>query len=417
MEDAVLSRRTRPALSALAAISGLAAALCGYGAFAAAPPITDLPLGEPALAARHAPLVLDAVTDTAKGELITPAELARRLEGVRILFVGEEHTDLDAHRVQARVIEALHRAGRRVLIGLEMFPVTEPEMLDRWREGLFTEKGFVQLADWYENWGYPWAYYREIFLYARDNGLELRGVNVPREIVSTVRTKGMEALTSEQRALLPASIDVTDESFRRLFRASFEGDDALHAQLTDEQLQGMLRAQATWDAAMGWNAAQAVQKTGDSNAIIVVLIGAGHVSYGLGAERQIRARFDGRIASLIPVHVKDNEGREIRMVRASYADFVWGTPEQKAPEYPALGISLAGKLGKSPTKIIQVSKDSPAARAGLVVGDVLLELDGRRIGDFAELRALTADYRWGDVARAKLERDSKPLEVEVAFRR
>lgn len=417
MADALLSHGPRRVLPVRAAILGLAAALCGCGAFAAAPPITDLPLGEPALAARHAPLALDAVTDTAKGEFITPAELARRLEGVRILFIGEEHTDLDAHRVQARVIEALHRAGRRVLIGLEMFPVTEPEMLERWREGLLTESGFVKLSEWYENWGYPWAYYREIFLYARDNRLEMHGVNVPREVVSTMRTKGVDALAPEQRALLPASIDAADEGFRRLFRASFESDDALHAKLTDEQLEGMLRAQATWDAAMGWNAAQAVQKTNDPNAIIVVLIGTGHVSYGLGAERQIRGSFEGRIASLIPVHVKDGEGRDIRKVRASYADFVWGIPEQKAPEFPSLGISLAGKLGKSPTKIIQVSKDSPAARAGLTAGDVLLEIDGRTVGAFAELRELTAGYRWGDVARVKLERDGKPLEVEVAFRR
>lgn len=408
-----MSRGRRPALLA---VLGLATAFCGREAPAEAI-LTDLKLGDPARAARHAPLVLDAVTDTAKGDLITPRELARRLEGVRILFIGEQHTDLDAHRVQARAIEALHRAGRRVLVGLEMFPVTEPQMLDHWREGLLTEQGFVQLSDWYENWGYPWGYYREIFLYAREQGLELHGVNVPREIVSTVRMKGLEALTPEQRALLPASIDATDPGFRTLFRASFQSDDALHAKLTEEQLEGMLRAQATWDAAMGWNAAQAVRKANDPNAIIVVLIGTGHVSYGLGAERQIRERFDGRIASLIPVAVRDEKGRAVQKVRASYADFVWGIPEQRAPEFPSLGISLAGAPGKAPMKIIQVSGDSPAARAGLAVGDVLLEIDGTKIDSFARLRELTASYRWGDSATVRIERGGAARTFEVAFRR
>lgn len=395
---------------------GLALAFCGREAAVAAA-LTDLALGDAASAARRAPLTLDAVTDTSNGELIAPAELARRLAGVQILFVGEEHTDLDAHRVQLRTIEALQRAGRRVLIGLEMFPVTGQEVLDRWREGLLTEDGFVKLSDWYESWGYPWGYYREIFLFARDRHLELRGVNVPREIISAVRAKGFESLTPEQRALLPEGIDTTDAGFRTLFRASFETGDALHAKLDAAQLEGMLRAQAAWDAAMGWNAAQAVQKTNDPNAIIVVLIGTGHVSYGLGAERQLRGRFPGRIASLITVAVRDAEGREVRQVRASYADFVWGIPEQKAPELPMLGISLAGRLGAAPTKIIQVSEGSPAARAGLAVGDVLLEIDGEKVASFARLRELTAAYRWGDVARVKLERGGKPLELAVAFRR
>lgn len=401
----------------LAALTGLGLAMALCGGAAAAAVLTDLELGEPVRAARHAPLVLDAVTDTSNGELITPDELARRLAGVQILFVGEEHTDLDAHRVQARVIEALHRAGRRVLIGLEMFPTTQQEVLDRWRAGWFTEDGFVKLSDWYESWGYPWAYYREIFLFAHDHRLELRGVNVPREVVATVRARGFDALTAAQRRLLPEGIDTGDAGFRTLFRASFESGDALHARLSPEQLEGMLRAQATWDAAMGWNAAQAVQATKDPNAIIVVLIGTGHVSYGLGAARQLRGRFAGRVSSLIPVAVRDPEGREVPQVRASYADFVWGIPEQKAPELPWLGVSLAGRLGTSPTKIIQVSEGSPAARAGLAVGDILLGLDAEKIDSFGRLRELTAACRWGDVARVRLERDGKPLELEVAFRR
>lgn len=107
----------------------------------------------------------------------------------------------------------------------------------------------------------------------------------------------------------------------------------------------------------------------------------------------------------------------VPQVRASYADFVWGIPEQKAPELPWLGVSLAGRLGTSPTKIIQVSEGSPAARAGLAVGDILLALDAEKIDSFGRLRELTAACRWGDVARVRLERDGKPLELEVAFRR
>ena len=34
-------------------------------------------------------------------------------------------------------------------------------------------RGFVELSHWYGNWGYNWGYYRDIFAYARDEGLEM----------------------------------------------------------------------------------------------------------------------------------------------------------------------------------------------------------------------------------------------------
>ena len=49
---------------------------------------------------------------TAKGDVITADELAARLDGVELLFVGESHTDYEFHQVQLRTIEELQRRGR-----------------------------------------------------------------------------------------------------------------------------------------------------------------------------------------------------------------------------------------------------------------------------------------------------------------
>jgi len=114
-------------------------------ALAAGSPSQDvlhLALGDDARARYEVSLELDAITDTAAQQQITPAELAARLDEVELLFVGESHTDMDVHRVQRRVIEALVERGRTVLIGLEMYPYTEQRFLDQWVDGLFTEKGF-----------------------------------------------------------------------------------------------------------------------------------------------------------------------------------------------------------------------------------------------------------------------------------
>lgn len=407
------SVRTGKLIRAVASAAALF--ICGT---ALAEGTLDLAIGDPARAQRIAPLVLDAATDTANDQLLTPQELAARLADTKILFIGEEHTNLEFHRVQLRVIQALHDAGREVLIGLEMFPYTQQAVLDKWTRGRMTEQQFVDGSGWYETWSHHWGHYRDIFLYAKANKLAMYGINAPREVVRTMRAKGIEALDADARAHMPPNLDLTSEEHRAMFRASFSADDLLHmTSLNEEQREGMYRAQATWDGAMGWNAMKALKEHGGPKAIMVVLIGSGHVTYGLGAERQIRPHFDGRISSLVPVAVLDENNQPRKGVRASYANFLWGVPATDGPGLPVLGVSLAGRMGKSPTKVIDLDKESPAAMAGIRIGDVLLSLDGTPIDSMTALQRKTADYVWGDAAKLIIQRGTEELTLIVPFRR
>lgn len=422
---------TRPSTAAPAAFA-IALALLFPAAGRADSKIYHLAIGDPDRRDREVPLVLDAVTDAATGELLTPAGLARRLEDAEIVFVGESHTSIDFHRAQLRLIEALDRAGREVLIGLEMFPYTEQEHLDHWHRGLLTEDGFVALSRWYESWGYPWGYYRDIFLYARDRGIPLFAVNAPREVVSAVREQGFEGLAEKDRAHLPETIDLDSDEHRALFRAYFEpeeeaggdGDEeedsggGLHSGMSDEQLESMFAAQVTWDATMAHNAATALREHGGEDAILVVLIGSGHVAYGLGAERQAANHFDGTTASVIPIPVADADGEPTPTVRASYADFVWGLPPETDALYPSLGLSTTAAGDADPRRRVTfVSAGSAAGAAGVAVGDLLLALDGEPLPDKEALQRRMAEKRWGDAAALTVERQGEPIEIEVVFRR
>jgi uncharacterized iron-regulated protein len=405
-------------LNAVRVLAVAMVAIPGLGAtpvLGAGQAMLHMEIGDPARKTREVPLVLDGITDTATGELVSPETMAERLADVGILLIGESHTDQGFHDVQLRTIKALHDAGRQVLIGLEMYPYTEQAVLDGWIAGRYSEEAFVEQGRWYENWGYHWNYYRNIFAYARDNRLPMYAINSPREVVKSVRTRGFGNLTSAQAAHLPPRLADEDDEHRRMYRAFFDKDDALH--MDETALDGMYRAQTMWDATMGWNALQALKARGDTNAIMVVLIGAGHVTFGLGAERQIDPHYDGRIASLVPVPVVDDEGKPVDRVRASYASFIWGLPRESDTLYPSMGVSLMGKLGKDPGQIIQVSEDSVAMRAGLKVGDVLLSLDGTPIDSSTALSKQMAKYRWGDVANARIRRNGEEMDLGIGFRR
>ncbi len=399
-------------------IAVLANLLVAAVALAAAEDPLHLPIGDPARRDREVPLVLDAITDAAANATLKPSELPTRLASVRILFVGEAHVSVESHAVELSVIRELVRAGRRVSVGLEMFPADAQEVLDDWTAGRMSEEMFTERSRWFRHWSYNWGYYRGIFLFARDNGLKLFGVNVPPEVVSTVGRKGLEALGPEQKALLPPRVDWDDAELKRLFRASFD-EDEFHGALSGEMLNRMVQAQATWDAAFGWNAARAAKAAADPKAIVVVLLGHGHVFYGRGAERQARLWFDGKTSSLVSVAVSDRDkGRcDIRTVRASLADFVWGVPEEDSTLYPSPGFSTRWVQTENLPEVLQVDKKSAAERAGLKVGDRLVELDGRPAADREAIHRAFATKRWGDSARLTVRRVSETVSLELLFRR
>lgn len=404
---------TRSLLGSLAAVM-----IFGVGAALAIERSLTLEIGDPERSKRRVPLVLDAVTDSRSGELLSPAELVARLAGERLVLVGESHTDVNFHDAQLRIIRGLHDAGRKVVVGLEMFPYTKQAQLGAWIAGEYSEEQFLEQAQWYDAWGYHWNYYRHIFVFARDQRLPMYGLNTPREVVAAVRKKGFEELTEEERAHMPPSIDTSSEEHFRLFQAFFDDEDEFHAAMSDEQWRAMFDAQCTWDAGFGHHALRALERHPAPETVMVVLVGSGHVAYDLGIQRQMAKWAEVATATVIPIPVRlEDDEEHITEVQASYADFVWGMPPATDPVYPSLGISTRSSGDLETRTIIYVAEGSVAERAGFQVGDVLLEVDGRPLPDKATFARLMAEKRWGDLAVITVHRGDLTLELQVAFRR
>ncbi len=375
----------------------------------------DLAIGDAARKDRQVALAVDQIHDTIRGVDVSPAEIAESLSDAAIVLVGESHTSHEAHRVQAMVIEALHQAGRRVILGLEMFPASAPTApFDRWIRGGLDEAALLREAGWYDYWGYPFDYYREIFDIARRHRLTIRGVNAPRAIISGVGRRGLSGIGAMDRAQLPPTIDTTNAEHRQLFVAYVGGGSATHgAGMPPEMLQRMIDAQSTWDATMAQQAAQLHADAKDPKAVVVVLVGSGHVAYGLGIAHQARAYTEARVATVMPVAATPGTPEQ---VRASLGDILWGVPTETYPLYPTLGVSFRSS-GEQPNTVLMVSPGSPAEALGIKPGDVLSALDDTPIRKDVDVRAWIDRKVWGDAVRATVQRGTETLTLDGRLRR
>lgn len=99
--------------------------------------------------------------------------------------------------------------------------------------------------------------------------------------------------------------------------------------------------------------------------------------------------------------------------------FEWTT------EKPRLGVMIMtltpelrthfGAPDHSGVLVARVEPGSPAARAGLVVGDVVVDIRGHSIDDAGDVRAALATIGKGQGVAIKLIRDRKPVTVQATM--
>ncbi|MFO0752101.1 MAG: ChaN family lipoprotein [Thermodesulfovibrionales bacterium] len=206
--------------------------------------------------------------------------MIRDIGGADVVLVGESHGERSHHAAQLAVIKALRGVRPPLAVGLEMFRADSQDALDRWIGGEMTLQKFLQI--YYDNWSFPWAYYSDIFFYAREKGIPLVGLNIPRRIAQKVAWTGFSSLTPDELKELPPGItcDVDREYMdfiRRTYEAHRGGDAGSFTRFCE--------AQMLWDKVMARHLVAYLKRNPGST--VVVLAGSGH-SWKRGIPEQIR---------------------------------------------------------------------------------------------------------------------------------
>jgi uncharacterized iron-regulated protein len=251
----------------------------------------------------------ETIMDTKTGRDISYGQLIEHLSQVRIVYVGEHHTNVRHHEIQLEIIRTLAALRPNIVIGMEMFDRSYQPKLERWTAGQMTWDEFLKQVHWYANWKYSSDLYRDILDYIRSRQLQLVGLNIPFCLPSKIAIGGLASLSAAERAQLPQEIDTTQGAHREYIAAIFEE----HHFTGKSDFEFFYEAQCAWEDGM----AQAIADQGEPD-MMVVLVGNGHIVRKFG----IPERAHKRLALPYRTVYLATHGMT---VTAEDADFIWTT--------------------------------------------------------------------------------------------
>jgi uncharacterized iron-regulated protein len=347
-------------------------------------------------------------TDVVDLSLVTGmTALVEKLQGRRVVFVGENHDRYEDHLEELAIIEGLQARGRDLAIGVEFFQQPFQKYLDAYVAGEISEKEMLRRTEYFDRWRFDYRLYQPILRFAREHRIPVIALNLEREITQKVADGGMRALTPAERARIPAEIDRSDKEYRKRIQEVFEQ----HPKTGKLTFEHFLDVQLLWDEGMAARGALYLEKHPAKD--MVILAGAGHVEYGQGIPQRLLRR--ARASSAIVLDGTD------RRPDPKLADFLlYPHPEELSP--PALlGVMLDTKSVGKGIAVRGFARGSGAKAAGIEVNDRILRIDGEPISSYSDIRIAMLDRRPGqkvkvEVLRKHMIASDERLTFEVELR-
>ncbi len=339
------------------------------------------------------------------GLTVSVEQMIDTVSGSRVIYIGETHDNLEAHRVQLEIIRRLQEQfPGQISVGMEMFRRSAQDDLDHWQKGNLPDKQFRKLFR--KNWGHGYGLYQPIFEYLKENSIPLIGLKSSRALEQKFRDGG-----PDQDGL--PEIDLTDEYHRAYSMSLFGGNDT-HTGVVSKPYQMLL----LWEESMAETVANFLKDEANENRKLVVLAGGFHVQYGYGIPKRAFRRVPHAYSIILPEVTeipKELKNREMKMqtsvsIPLLASNFSWKVSYiVPPPNRIKLGVFL--KELENGLKVLEVEKGSNAERMNLQKDDVLLELDGNALADVENLAAQLQKYNFGDTVRLKIVRGGSKQEV------
>jgi uncharacterized iron-regulated protein len=341
------------------------------------------------------------------------------IAAAKVIYIGEMHTNFQAHEAQRRIIEEIERRfPGRVAIGMEMFREPQQETLDRWTRGELAELAFLKESQWYDNWGSDFDHYRGILTFARDHRLDVRALNPSKEVQKQFALAGAGPLPPELAGKVPET-DFTDPFQRALLESIFKGHDSGKKTAADAKARmfdSFYRTQILWEESMASRIVDYLKSPAGEGKKMVVIAGGFHVRHGLGVPRKALRRAAWPYVIVLPTELSIPEElkEELTMdvdppdIPLIAGDFAWLVPYEDVPSKKVrLGVMMRADAGT--VLIDKVLSGSPAEQVGLKAGDVFVSLDDFPVTEQGDVILVIASKKPGDWVKVRVRREGEEM--------
>ena len=354
-------------------------------------------------------LDVDQILHLPTGMGVSLKQMMDSISASRVIYIGETHDNIEAHKVQLQVIQLLSEKYQ-VAIGLEMFRRSAQEKLNLWNRDQLSQKQFKNL--FHTNWGEGFGLYQSIFNFAKSHNLPLIGLKPTLKVENHFRAGD----PAPGNTLYP-EIDETDPYHRAFALAAFGGHRG-----TAKALEKPYRMLLLWEETMAQTVAEFLHNPINKDKKLVVLVGGFHIQYGFGIPKRAYRRIPHNYSIIqptiteIPENLKDREMTVEKVSIPLYAaDYAWKV-EYRVPGHNKvkLGVRLAQE--KDGVRIKFVAEKSNAQNAGMKMGDLLLRMDGTTLSGVDDVLEILGEKNFDDRSTFQLRRNNKTLKVEVVFK-
>jgi uncharacterized iron-regulated protein len=301
-------------------------------------------------------------------DLKTFAGVMERVAGKKIVYVGENHNQFSHHVMELEIIKDLHRRGKKIAIGMEMFQRPFQKPLDDYIEGRIDERELLKKTQYFKRWGLDYNLYRPILEFARSERIPVVALNMRQEIVDKVFQGGLDSLSEEEKALIPSRMDFSNDAYRERLQKVFRE----HQDFGAGNFNFFYQAQILWDETMSESIDEFLKAHPSDH--MVVLAGNGHLAYRSGIPKRT-ARRNGYDDAIILNDVD---------LEKDIADYVLFPKTIPGVTSPKLMVLLNEKGGK--VEIAGFPSGSNSEKAGMKVGDMILSIDHTPVRDIDDVK-------------------------------
>lgn len=311
----------------------LSVAAWGVAACTPRPPIITVPDVVPGI----------RIVDVATKRDVEFGDLLQRTVDTDVLFFGENHDDPETHRVELALLDAIGRAGRPVILSLEMFERDAQPLLNEYLAGRITEADFLAKS---RPWDRYVTDYRPMVELAKARGWRVIASNVPRPMASAVGRKALAALdtlTPLERSWAARDIKCPEDAYRARFMETMRGHGnggaapAAGDTLPTAVANRFYLAQCVKDETMAESIVES-RNGAAPDAIVVHYDGAFHSDFRQGTVERVKRRAPSlRLMVITAVPVVDQAAATLAD-HTGRADFIIFTkripPKPAAPSRP-----------------------------------------------------------------------------------